>query len=86
MELTQAQYQLIEPHLPVQRGNVSIPNIQVLNAIRGEVEVDQPLEEFVLIDGNGRVQIPRDLLDELNIGEKARVQVEDGIVTIRPGD
>ena len=33
MELTQAQYQLIEPHLPVQRGNVSIPNIQVLNAI-----------------------------------------------------
>jgi ABC-type lipoprotein export system ATPase subunit len=54
--------------------------------IRGDVEADQPLEEFVLVDGNGRVQIPRDLLDELNIGEKARVQVEDGIVTIRPGD
>lgn len=33
MELTQSQYQLIEPHLPVQRGNVTIPNIQVLNAI-----------------------------------------------------
>ena len=33
MELTQAQYQLIQPYLPVQRGNVSIPNIQVLNAI-----------------------------------------------------
>ena len=29
--------------------------------IRGEAEVDQPLEEFVLVDGNGRVQIPRDL-------------------------
>ncbi len=54
--------------------------------IRGEAEVDQPLEEFVLIDGNGRVQIPRDLLDELNIGEKARVQVEDGRVTIVPGE
>ena len=54
--------------------------------IRGEAEVDQPLEEFVLVDGNGRVQIPRDLLDELNIGEKARVQVEDGRVTIVPGE
>ena len=33
MELTQSQYELIQPHLPVQRGNVSIPNLQVLNAI-----------------------------------------------------
>ena len=33
MELTQAQCQLIEPYLPVQRGNVTIPNVQVLNAI-----------------------------------------------------
>ena len=54
--------------------------------IRGDVEADQPLEEFVLVDGNGRVQIPRDVLDELNIGEKARVQIEDGRVTIRPGE
>ena len=54
--------------------------------IRGEVEADQPLEEFVLVDGNGRVQIPRDYLDRLNIGDKARVQVEDGKVTIIPGE
>ena len=27
MELTQGQYELIEPHLPVQRGNVRIPNL-----------------------------------------------------------
>ena len=54
--------------------------------ISGEVETDQPLEEFVLVDNNGRVQIPRDLLEQLNIGEKARVQIEDGTVTIRPGD
>ena len=53
--------------------------------IRGDAEADQPLEEFVLVDGNGRVQIPRDYLDSLNIGDKARVQVEDGKVTIIPG-
>ena len=33
MELTHAQYERIAPHLPVQRGNVSLSNQQVLNAI-----------------------------------------------------
>ena len=33
MELTQSQYELIAHRLPVQRGDVSIPNILVLNAI-----------------------------------------------------
>ena len=33
MELTQAQYERIAPHLPVQRGNVTHSNLQVLNAI-----------------------------------------------------
>ena len=33
MEITEAQYQLIAPILPVQRGNVNSPNLQVLNAI-----------------------------------------------------
>ena len=33
MELTEAQYERIAAYLPVQRGNVSISNLQVLNAI-----------------------------------------------------
>ena len=33
MEITEAQYQQIEGCLPRQRGNVSLSNIQVLNAI-----------------------------------------------------
>ena len=33
MELTQAQYERVAPCLPVQRGNVSLSNLQVLNAI-----------------------------------------------------
>lgn len=33
MEITEAQYERIAPHLPVQRGNVSVSNLQVLNAI-----------------------------------------------------
>ena len=34
MEITEAQYRLIEHCLPTQRGNVSLSNLRVLNAIR----------------------------------------------------
>ena len=33
MEITQAQYERISPHFPVQRGNVKVSNLQVLNAV-----------------------------------------------------
>jgi len=33
MEITEAQYRRIEHYLPRQRGNVSLTNLQVLNAI-----------------------------------------------------
>ena len=33
MEISEKQYELIAPHLPKQRGNVSVDNIQVINAI-----------------------------------------------------
>ena len=33
MELTEAQYERIKDALPVQRGNVSLSNLQVLNAV-----------------------------------------------------
>ena len=44
------------------------------------------LEEFVLIDSSGRVQIPREVLDRLNIGERARVSVDGDGVRLEPGD
>ena len=52
--------------------------------ISGEAQADQPLEEFVLVDGSGRVQIPREYLEKLNITDKARVSIEDGRVELRP--
>ena len=38
MELTEAQYARIAPCLPVQRGNVRLSNLQVLNAILSVAE------------------------------------------------
>ncbi|MBQ3862152.1 MAG: transposase, partial [Clostridia bacterium] len=33
MEITLQQYQRIEKYFPIQRGNVSVTNLQVINAI-----------------------------------------------------
>ena len=52
----------------------------------GEVPEDVELDEFVLVDSSGRVQIPRDELDRLGIGQRARVSIDDGGVRLDPGD
>ena len=52
--------------------------------VSGSANTDQPLEEFVLVDASGRVQIPREHLEELRIRERARVDVEDDGVVLRP--
>ena len=54
--------------------------------LTGEAATDQPLEEFILVDGSGRVQIPRDIIDRLKMGERARIDTMDGMVTLTPDD
>ena len=50
-------------------------------AVDGSKE-KQPLEEFTLVDGAGRVQIPKELLDQMKIKDRARIDMEDGRLTI----
>ena len=50
----------------------------------GTAETQQPLEEFSLVDSSGRVQIPREYLEQSKIKGRARVNVEDGKVTLVP--
>ena len=52
--------------------------------LSGSADTQQPLEEFILVDTSGRVQIPREFLERLSIKERARVQIEDGKVTLMP--
>lgn len=50
--------------------------------ITGSVDTETPLEEYTLVDGAGRVQLPREFLEELKIHDRASVRIEDGKVTI----
>ena len=54
-------------------------------SISGSADTGKELEEFILVDGNGRIQVPRDILEELGIGERAKIETSDGKVIIAPG-
>ena len=54
-------------------------------SISGSAYTEKELEEFILVDGNGRIQVPRDILEELGIGERAKIETSDGKVIIAPG-
>ena len=41
-------------------------------------------EELVVLDGAGRLQIPREYLEKLDIGDRVRLELRDGDILIRP--
>jgi putative ABC transport system ATP-binding protein len=72
---------------------IAIRDGKTSTEIRRKVEAGQAIggaatetEEFLLVDASGRVQIPREMLDELKMGERVRVEVVEGRVTLRDMD
>ncbi|MBI4298991.1 MAG: ATP-binding cassette domain-containing protein [Chloroflexi bacterium] len=49
-----------------------------------ERQEEEVMEELILVDGSGRVQIPKEFLDSLKIRERARMSMEDGKIALRP--
>lgn len=48
-----------------------------------EVEHEVTYEELVVLDAAGRLQVPRDYLEEFGIGDRARVEMTDEGILIR---
>lgn len=51
---------------------------------RSQVVLGETHEEFVVLDSAGRLQIPRDFLDQLKIKGKVLVDLEEDKIVIRP--
>jgi putative ABC transport system ATP-binding protein len=41
-------------------------------------------QEYVVLDSAGRLQVPRDILEKLNIGKRAELEMGDNCIVIRP--
>jgi putative ABC transport system ATP-binding protein len=48
------------------------------------VQHDVTFEELVVLDAAGRLQVPRDYLEEFRIGDRARLEMTDEGILIRP--
>jgi putative ABC transport system ATP-binding protein len=49
-----------------------------------EPQKPQEFEELVVLDSAGRLQIPRDYLETLNIGDRVQLELRDGHIVIHP--
>ena len=50
--------------------------------ISGATNAHGQLDEFTLVDANGRLQIPSSMLSNIGIEERALVEEKDGKITI----
>ncbi|MBT5774329.1 MAG: ABC transporter ATP-binding protein [Dehalococcoidia bacterium] len=62
-------------------GRTSTELVRHVQFSRGAGET---IEEFAVVDHSGRLQIPREYLDQLGIERRARVDYVDGHVEVRP--
>jgi ABC-type lipoprotein export system ATPase subunit len=62
-------------------GRTSTESVRHVQFSKGQGET---VEEFAVVDHSGRLQIPREYLEQLGIGRRARVEYVDDHVEVRP--
>ena len=72
--------QRVDRVVAMRDGRTSSEIVRNIQFSRGRGEV---VEEFAVVDRSGRLQIPREYIEELRIGTRARVEIEGDHVEIR---
>jgi putative ABC transport system ATP-binding protein len=71
----------------IRDGKTSTETRQIAGArsqLPGQVEGEVQTEELVVLDSAGRLQVPRDYLEEYDIGGRVRLERTPGGILIRP--
>jgi ABC-type lipoprotein export system ATPase subunit len=66
----------------IRDGRTSLEAIRKPGVHRDDAGLEETLEEFVILDNAGRLQLPKDYLDELNIAERVKVRLAEDHITI----
>jgi len=76
----------VDRYVLIRDGKVAQEAVRrVVEATPDAPAVAETHEELVVLDGAGRLQIPRELLQQVGLGDRARVEVEgDRIIVRRP--
>ncbi len=75
--------QRVDRVIAMRDGRTSTETVRHVQYARGRGEV---VEEYAVVDRSGRLQIPREYLEDLNIDRRARVSITEDHVEVRPED
>ena len=73
--------QRVDRVVAMRDGRTSSELVRHVAFSRGQGET---VEEFAVVDRSGRLQIPREMVDELGIGTRARLELSEDHVEVRP--
>ena len=73
--------QRVDRVIAMRDGRTSTELVRRAAFSRGQGEL---VEEFAVVDRSGRLQIPREHIESLGIGERARLELSDDHVEVRP--
>jgi ABC-type lipoprotein export system ATPase subunit len=68
----------------IRDGRTSLEAVRGPKALQPEAEPQEAYEEFVVLDGVGRLQIPREYVDKLRLKGRVKVLLEEDHVTVWP--
>ncbi len=53
---------------------------------RRDEEIGETHDEFIVIDNAGRLQLPRELVEQLDLGTRARLYIDGDHIAVRPAE
>lgn len=72
--------------ITIRDGKTSTETTRIVSFERRVGGEARTVEEFLIVDSSGAVQIPREMLDQLEINRRVRVAIDEGKVTLESGE
>ena len=74
----------VERVVTIRDGRTSLETVRGVGVPEAEGERPQDYEEFIVLDGAGRLQLPREYVDRLNLKGRVRVLLSEDHITVWP--
>jgi len=74
----------VERVVTIRDGRTSLETVRGTGMPEAEGEQPQDYEEFIVLDGAGRLQLPREYVDKLDLKGRVRVHLSEDHITVWP--
>jgi ABC-type methionine transport system ATPase subunit len=68
----------------IRDGRTSLESVRGTGSAPADTEMQESYEEFIVLDGFGRLQIPREYVDKLKLKGRVKVHLENDHITVWP--